>query len=255
MPVTAWVCRGEMHGCAQGTVIPPYAGWPSMVPLWTAGSVVTIPMPAGTVWRRPLTKTSRCACTWYWRPSAVSGTRPAAVTSPTTRSGEGASQRGVRLDADAAFRSPDVAAAGVTPEISATTTNPSAAHPVNAFCTLDLSITRDAPPGSRPLLDRIPSILDGVAPLQKSGARPGGGHEADRVGARGSRTDSGPSADTPRRADAPSDETGPAALPVHGRALRRRRSDPSLPAHPASPTSVIRPSRSPRSLPPRGDAA
>src|SRR5215217_2094683 len=105
-------------------------------------------MPAGTVWCRPLTKTSRCACTWYWRPSAVSGTRPAAATSPTTRSGEGAGQRSVRLDADAACRSPDVAVAGVTPEISATTTNPSAAHPVKAFCTPDLSITRDAQPGS-----------------------------------------------------------------------------------------------------------
>src|SRR5512133_1754598 len=120
-----------------------------MVPMWTAGSLVTIPMPAGTVWWRPLMKTSRCACTWYWRLSAVSGTSPAAVASSTTRSGGGAGQSGARVEADGSGRSPEAAVAGVRAEISATTTSPITTQPVSAFCTLNLSITRDVSPGSR----------------------------------------------------------------------------------------------------------
>src|SRR5439155_486749 len=39
------------------------------------------------------------------------------------------------------------------------------------------------------------------------------------------------------------DKAGPAALPFHGRPLRRRRRDSPFPAYPASATSVVRPSR------------
>src|SRR5262252_6296201 len=122
-----------------------------MVPVWTAGLVVTIPIPAGTVWCRPLMKTSRCACTWYWRLSAVSGTRPAAVASSTTRSACGAGHRGARPDADVAGRWPGEAEAGIEPTARTTATSPITAHPLSAFCTLDL-------PGSRSphcVLDRV----------------------------------------------------------------------------------------------------
>src|SRR5437762_1661937 len=52
-----------------------------MIPLCTRGSLVLIPMPPGTTSCLPSMNTSRCACTWYCRRSAVSGTRPASRAS------------------------------------------------------------------------------------------------------------------------------------------------------------------------------
>src|SRR5690242_11752551 len=58
--------------------IPPYAVDPSGTgPLFTAGSFVSIPMPAGILTFFPLMKMSRCECTWYSRCSFTSGTSPA----------------------------------------------------------------------------------------------------------------------------------------------------------------------------------
>src|SRR5882757_9854030 len=66
-----------MHGCAHGTAIPPYDLNPPPENVWTAGFVMSIPSPAGTMMCLPLTNTSRCECTWYCSCSASSGTSPA----------------------------------------------------------------------------------------------------------------------------------------------------------------------------------
>ena len=44
--------------------MPPYVGPRSLGVVWTAGSVMSMPIPAGTSMGDPLTKTSRCAWTW-----------------------------------------------------------------------------------------------------------------------------------------------------------------------------------------------
>ena len=76
-PKSPWVWRGEMQTFGHFT-IPPYAIDPSGIcPLCTAGSFVSIPMPAGIFTCFPLMKMSRCEWTWYARCSFTSGTSPA----------------------------------------------------------------------------------------------------------------------------------------------------------------------------------
>src|SRR5438132_10479602 len=87
-PVTSWVCSGETQGCGQ-SLIPPYAGAPLVVPWWTAGSAVSIPMPPGTGSWRPFTNTSRWAWTWNVRNSCVVGVSPACRTSLRGSAGRG----------------------------------------------------------------------------------------------------------------------------------------------------------------------
>src|SRR6478672_3788883 len=88
-PVASCVCRGEMHGVAHGGLIPPYAGYPPISPLCTAGFVVSMPMPPGTTICLPSWNTSRCAWTWNSRCSEVSGTRPAATVRAIGSGGAG----------------------------------------------------------------------------------------------------------------------------------------------------------------------
>ncbi len=60
--MSSWVCSGEMQTLGQ-SAMPPYAFDPSgAVKRWTAGSRMSIPIPAGTVTCVPLTYTSR----WAW---------------------------------------------------------------------------------------------------------------------------------------------------------------------------------------------
>ena len=57
--------------------------------LFTAGSSILIPTPAGTVKATPSTKTSRWAWTWCWSVSWVSGTSPAATVRAMGSGGAG----------------------------------------------------------------------------------------------------------------------------------------------------------------------
>src|SRR4051794_14945228 len=78
MPVESWVWSGEMHGTAH-IVMPPYPIPRGSLNVFTSGSLVLIPMPAGTTTGVPSTNTSRWVWTWFVPYSLGPGCRPAAT--------------------------------------------------------------------------------------------------------------------------------------------------------------------------------
>src|SRR5262245_7538841 len=87
-PEASCVCSGEMHGSWHSSM-PPYVSPASDGVVFTPGSVISMPMPAGIVTGSPFTNTSRWAWRCTWRNSCVFGVSPASLVRYSGSEGAG----------------------------------------------------------------------------------------------------------------------------------------------------------------------